>query len=158
MYKYMFIYFIYFLFVEKRAKVSMTSCREKAPIVYTLSDGASVKLYSHDGTPRCDFIKHGVRRMQILSLVYAQLCTLVHMNTAIVDAIKKGNTFKYDIGSLVYVCVECYRDTWSVTLRQYYIDENGVEKPGRWGVHFDVIVWVSFSRKHLHKICKYIFI
>lgn len=143
--------FLLLIFSEKE-EMSMTKCRQRAPITHTLSDGTQVAIYSHNCVIRVDFMRDGVRRHQVVSLTTSQYETLAYVNIGVINAIKKTTEFRYHLGGLTYIAVESYKNVWSVSIRQYYLDDEGTEKPGRWGVQIPFTAWVSFTRKLLHKI------
>lgn len=72
----------------------------------------------------------------------------------ILDAIRKTKNFTYDIGSMLILRHEMFKDKWSVTLRETYMDDKGEIQAGKYGVSVAPDVYRRLTRKGLKEICK----
>ena len=102
-------------------------------------------------------IKKGDKKTSIVSLRPHQLTTLHHVAELLTNMVRTYKPIVYDLGSLIYATHETFRDTWTLNIRQYYIDNMGDQRPGRNGVNIPHDVWLEGIGPKIQEMCMYLF-
>lgn len=130
--------------------------RKKSEIRWEFDDGLTAFVYKHKGETHVDFEKK--RKFgdvpMVVSMLSYQFMTLYHVTKMVVDAMRKTKDFSYDIGSMLMLRHEKFKDKWSITLREHYTDDKGEVQPGKYGVGISPESFRKLARKGLKEICK----
>ena len=137
---------------------TLYNSRAKAPVRWKFTGGFEVALYMHEGQVRVDFTRKGERKHSSVSLKVHQMTTLYHIRDMLTGSVRSYKNVMYDLGGLLYASHEVFRDVWTVNLRQYYVDDEGDQKPGRDGVNIPQTIWTDEILRKLQEICEYHYI
>ena len=131
--------------------------RKKAPLKWSLCDGYEIFIYSYLEEIRTDITRSTERKNMSISLKPNQFTTLFHISRMLSAAINDFKYISYNLGNLIYVTHELFRNIWTINIRQYFIDDNGDEKPTRTGINITHHTWMHEIVPILSDISKYSF-
>lgn len=148
---------INYLFIESGStSILLESYRDKTELVWEFDEGLTIHVYKYKEEVRVDLVKKRKfnETPMVISLIYWQYMTLHHVSSMVLKSIRKGLEFSYDLGRMVKISHEAFKGKWSISIREYYVDDAGDVKPGKYGVCIPPDIFRRMARNDLKEICK----
>lgn len=104
-----------------------------------------IVYYSSEDGVHMDFIKYGAKKTCLISLNEEQIRTWQFVRSMLSTAVKKKETFQYDLGGDVKAEHSKFRKVFYVTLRQWFPDDAGDFQAGKYGINIPHEVWSHYT-------------